>query len=227
MRIAYSIKQKAKIATLLFFIMACSILITILEEKSVKNMNESFISMYNDRLIPALDLFHVLQNVYTKKSFVERLLYTDNEVNAVQAKLQVQRYNFRIDSLIRKYEQTTLVGQEKQQLAILKQRLLTYLKIERDILTLLFNQDRSQALELYENSGKNVSEKIIDNVSVLMSTQKQVGTELLKDSAFAVSGTRLYSTLQIALAIIIGILIVGILFTSNVVNIKNDKYTLN
>jgi hypothetical protein len=227
MRFAYSIKQKFKIAMLLFFIMTCSILITILEEKSVKNMNESFISMYNDRLIPALDLFHVLENVYSKKSFVEVLLYTNTNSKIAQAQEQVQRHNVKIDSLIRKYEQTTLVQQEKQQLAILKQRLVTYIRIEREILTMLFNQERAEALKLYEDSGRNLSLQIINNVSDLMDTQRQIGTELLKDSAFAVSGTRLYLTLQIALAIIIGILIVGILFTSNVVNIKNDKYTLN
>lgn len=227
MRIAYSLKQKLKIAMLLFFIMTCSILITILEEKSVKNMNESFISMYNDRLIPALDLFHVLQNVYANKSFVEDVLYTRKGISALEAQKQVEQRNVKIDSLIRKYEQTTLVQQEKQQLAILKQRLVNYLRIERDILTMLFNQKQVQALQLYEDSGRKLSLEIIASVSVLMDTQRQVGTELLKDSAFAVSGTRLYSTLQIALAIIIGILIVGILFTSNVVNIKNDKYTLN
>jgi hypothetical protein len=212
---------------LLFFIMTCSILITILEEKSVKNMNESFISMYNDRLIPALDLFHVLENVYSKKSFVEVLLYTNPNSKIAQAQEQVQRHNVKIDSLIRKYEQTTLVQQEKQQLAILKQRLVNYIRIEREILTMLFNQEHAEALKLYEDSGRNLSLQIINNVSDLMDTQRQIGTELLKDSAFAVSGTRLYLTLQIALAIIIGILIVGILFTSNVVNIKNDKYTLN
>lgn len=227
MRIAYSLKQKLKIAMLLFFIMTCSILITILEEKSVKNMNESFISMYNDRLVPALDLFHVLQNVYMKKSFVEDLLYTRKDFNTKQVQTQVERLNVKIDSLIRKYEQTTLVKQEKQQLTILKQRLVNYLKIETDIMRMLFNEEHGQALQLYEQSGKDLSLQIIDNISVLMDTQRQVGTELLKDSAFAVSGTRLYSTLQIALAIIIGILIVGILFTSNVVNIKSDKYTLN
>ncbi len=227
MRIAYSLKQKLKIAMLLFFIMTCSILITILEEKSVKNMNESFISMYNDRLVPALDLFHVLQNIYMKKSFVEDLLYTRKDFNATQVQTQVERLNVKIDSLIRKYEQTTLVKQEKQQLTILKQRLVNYLKTETDVMRMLFNEEHGQALQLYEQSGKDLSLQIIDNISVLMDTQRQVGTELLKDSAFAVSGTRLYSTLQIALAIIIGILIVGILFTSNVVNIKSDKYTLN
>jgi hypothetical protein len=50
---------------------------------------------------------------------------------------------------------------------------------------------------------------------------------LIKDSEFAVSGTRIYSSLQLALAIIIGILIVAIVFASNVVKIPNDKFKLN
>ena len=57
-----------KIAGLLFCIMACTLLIRFLEDKSVKNMNKSFVSMYNDRLIPATDLFFVAEHTYQKKS---------------------------------------------------------------------------------------------------------------------------------------------------------------
>jgi hypothetical protein len=227
MRFAYSLKQKVKIATLLFFVMTCSILITILEEKSVNKMNESFSSLYNDRLIPAMDLFQVVEIVYSKKSLLEELIYRNNPTDLNASEVTLKRSNFTIDSLIGKYEKTFLVQKEKELLLILKNQLTDLEETEQTILQLLTTDNKSKAHNLFEGSGQVTSDRIVKNVSNLMRTQKQVGTEIITDTAFVVSGSRIYSNLQIALAVVIGILIVGILFTSNVVYMKNDKFNLN
>jgi len=227
MRFAYSLKQKVKIATLLFFVMTCSILITILEEKSVNKMNESFSSLYNDRLIPAMDLFQVVEIVYSKKSLLEELIYRDNPTNLNASAASLKRSNFTIDSLIGKYEKTFLVQKEKELLLLLKHQLSELVETEKTIMQLLTSDNKRKAHNLFEGSGHVISDRIVKNVSNLMRTQKQVGTEIITDTAFVVSGSRIYSNLQIALAVVIGILIVGILFTSNVVYIKNDKFNLN
>ncbi|NRF40447.1 MCP four helix bundle domain-containing protein [Pedobacter foliorum] len=229
MRFAYSIKQKMKIAVLLFCIMACTILIRFLEDKSVKSMNESFVSMYNDRLIPATDLFYVAENAYAKKSMIEEFLNTAAEQSFSSAafKEQLADYNRAIDSLIKKYEKTFLVKQEKEKLIVLKDGLESTGQIEDKILKFAANKDIANARKLYDQEGRASSKGTIQKLSELMRIQTQVGEELIKDSAFMVSGSKLYSTLQVALAIVIGILIVGIVFTSNVVKINNDKFNLN
>lgn len=228
MRFAYSIKQKMKIAVLLFCIMACSILIRFLEDKSVKSMNESFVSMYNDRLIPATDLFYLAENAYAKKSLIEDFLNTyEQSFNTNVFKEQLALYNKAIDSLIKKYEKTFLVKQEKEKLIVLKDGLESTGKIENQIMGFAEKKDISAARKLYAQEGRASSKGTIQKLSELMRIQTQVGEELIKDSAFMVSGSKLYSTLQVALAIVIGILIVGIVFTSNVVKISNDKFNLN
>jgi hypothetical protein len=227
MRFAYSLKQKVKIATLLFFVMTCSILITILEEKSVNKMNESFSSLYNDRLIPAMDLFQVVEIVYSKKSLLEELIYRDNTEDLRISAATLKRSNFTIDSLIGKYEKTFLVQKEKELLLLLKHQLSDLVATEQAIMELLTSGNKSKANHLFEGSGQITTDRVVKNISNLMRTQKQVGTEIITDTAFVVSGSRIYSNLQIALAVVIGILIVGILFTSNVVYIKNDKFNLN
>ncbi|WP_214228263.1 MCP four helix bundle domain-containing protein [Pedobacter sp. B4-66] len=229
MRFAYSIKQKMKIAVLLFCIMACTILIRFLEDKSVKSMNESFVSMYNDRLIPATDLFYVAENAYAKKSMIEEFLNTATEqsFSSTAFKEQLADYNSAIDSLIKKYEKTFLVKQEKEKLIVLKDGLESTGQIEDKILKFAANKDIANARKLYDQEGRASSKGTIQKLSELMRIQTQVGEELIKDSAFMVSGSKLYSTLQVALAIVIGILIVGIVFTSNVVKINNDKFNLN
>lgn len=195
MKLAYSLKQKTKIAVLLFSIMTCTILIRLLEDRSIRDLNESFVSLYNDRLIPATDLFYVSEHIHAKS-----ILLNNKAIDEPQRQSQLSLHNKAIDSLIRKYEKTYLVKQEKQHLATLKKSLLAN------------NQMEGQALK---------------DLTQLMKIQTQVGKELIEESEFAISGTKIYSAVQMVLAIIIGILIVGILFTSSVVKISNHKFNLN
>jgi hypothetical protein len=228
MRFAYSVKQKMKIAGLLFCIMACTLLIRFLEDKSVKNMNESFVSMYSDRLIPATDLFFVAEHTYQKKSSLELALYGPQQsFTPTGLGAQLNRLNVSIDSLIGKYSRTFLVKQEKRQLDELKKSLSSAAKVEDRILATAASHGIAEARELYISEGRASSAMTIKKLAELMRIQRQIGEELIKDSAFMVSGNKLYSTFQVALAILIGVLIVGIVFTSNVVKINNDKFNLN
>jgi hypothetical protein len=227
MRFAYSLKQKVKIAVLLFFIMACSVLIRILEDKSVRNMNESFITLYNDRLVPAMDLYHIVENLYARRNIIESVLYSRAAAGNLGLKQQLSRYNHNIDSLLKKYEKTYLVQQEKVQLKDLKQNLRAILLMEQNLVSNIYNNQASAALQLYESEGKILFGTATRHLTKLMDTQKQVGDQIIEQTEKIVSGTKIYSNLQLVLAILIGILIVSILFTSNVVNLKNDKYNLN
>lgn len=213
---------------LLFCVMGCTILIRFLEDKSVRDMNESFVSMYKDRLIPATDLFYVAQNTYAKRSVLESALYTQLEGKSpLTLTEQLSSFNVVIDSLIKKYEKTFLVEQEKRHLIELKDRLANTAQLDERLVRLLHDGDFVNAGKLYENAGRESSDRTIQKLSELMGIQTRVGEELIRDSDYMVSGSKLYSALQYALAIVIGILIVGIVFTSNVVKINNEKFNLN
>lgn len=229
MKFGYSIKQKTKIAILLFCIMGCTILIRFLEDKSVKNMNNSFVSLYNDRLIPATDLFYIAEYVDQKRLLLDNALYpaVHDVFNGEKLKTGLNKINGSIDSLISGYEKTYLVKQEKEQMANLKKILWGNRMFEEKTLTTIEHEGLERARIAHEVFGRNASSEIIQQLSELMRIQRMVGQELIKDTEFMVSGNKLYSSLQMVLAIVIGILIVGIIFTSNVVKIKNEKFNLN
>lgn len=214
---------------LLFAVMVCTILIRFLEDESIKSMNASFVSMYNDRLIPATDLFYIAENANAKKSLLEAALYSPEQQSADQTILaeKVKHANEAIDSLIAKYKKTFLVKPEKAKLLELDKRLFSNAQIEQRIIQTLTKEDLLLARKLYESIGRSSADETIKKLSELMAIQKQVGEELIKDSVFMVSGSKLYSALQVALAVVIGILIVGIVFASNVVKISSDKFNLN
>jgi hypothetical protein len=229
MKFGYTIKNKMTIAVMLFSIMACSIAIRVLEDKSIEDMNDAFVSMYNDRLIPATDLFHISQNVYAKRYLLEEALYNDDSVLVDHSflKKRLLAHNMSIDSLVAKYEQTFLIKLERSELDELKAQLQETKEIENKV---LLNSDRHSihaGRVIFESQGKVSFLASIRKLTELTHIQTVVGKELIKNSAFAVSGSKLYSSLQIALAILIGILIVAIVFASNVVKLPTDKFNLN
>lgn len=214
---------------LLFAVMACSILIRFLEDRSVDSMNKSFISMYNDRLIPAADLFYIAENANAKKLCLEDALYgrPGQQIEKGNLEVVVRQFNKRMDSLISKYQKTYLVGAEKTGLAALNAMLFRSRQLEKQVLELILTGNQAAAQSYYEHRYMAVAELAVQQLSDLMAIQKQIGEELIKDSEFMVSGSKLYSALQIALAIVIGMLIVGLVFSSNMVKISNDKFHLN
>ncbi|RZL31358.1 MAG: hypothetical protein EOO96_16285, partial [Pedobacter sp.] len=218
----FSLKNKLKIAFLLFCIMCCTLLIRFLEDKSVNKINESFISMYNDRLVPATDLYFVAENLYHKNTILQDAL-VNNESQSLNSQLQIKKHNQKIDSVINKYELTLLVKQEKAFLKDLKIALNIQGQLESKMLALTGNERK----QIYESIGKSATAQTLTKLSALIKIQSKVGDELIRDSKIFVSGTKIYSTFQGILAVFIGIMIVSIISASNMVKIQNDKFNLN
>lgn len=222
MKFAFSLKNKLKIAFLLFCIMCCTLLIRFLEDKSVNKINESFISMYNDRLVPATDLYFVAENLYHKNTILQDAL-VHNESQPSNSQLQIKKHNQKIDSVINKYELTLLVKQEKAFLKDLKIALHIQEQLESKMLALTGNERK----QIYESIGRSATAQTLIKLSALIKIQSKVGDELIRDSKIFVSGTKIYSTFQGILAVFIGIMIVSIISASNMVKIQNDKFNLN
>jgi len=225
----FSFKQKMKIASFLFFIMCSTMLIRMFEDKSIKNMSNAFVSMYHDRLIPATDLFFLAENVYAKRYLLEEALNPDRTVevsfSGLREKLRVHNKN--IDSLVRKYEGTFLIKKEKSHLADLKTKLSDGIKMEDNIITMAEKHTLTEGRHLFESLGKAAFNNISEKLSELSRIQTDAGEELIRESESIVSGSKMYSTAQVVLAIFIGMMIVNLVLTSKVANIHNDKFKLN
>ena len=228
MKFAYSLKQKTKIAILLFLIMACTILIRLLEDRSIKNMEKAFTSLYNDRLVPATDLFYISEKLYAKRFLLETFVYSDqNKLSAQELNAKLKTYDKHIDTLLAKYEQTFLVKNEKNHLTELKAKLLENKIIEKNMLLNANSLDKTALRRLYDSNAEKSFLDISNTLSQLTKVQTVVGEQLKEESQKIVRGTNLYSTLQLLIAIVIGALIVSILAASNVMNIRNDNFNLN
>lgn len=224
MKFAHSIKQKTKVAVLLFCIMVCTIFIRILEDQSIKNMGKSFTSLYNDRLIPATDLFYISELIYAKRYLIDKHLNAYSKDNSLHQKLV--NHDAKIDLLLKKYEQTFLVTTEKEHLSILKNELLHNKKIEKTIVNTSISAPAETKL-IFNNIANGSYLKIFKHLTALTKIQSKVGEELIKESKSIIARSNIYANMQLALAVVIGVLIVSIMLASKVIKIKNEKFNLN
>lgn len=137
--------------------------------------------------------------------------------------IKMNKHNRKIDSVINKYELTLLVKQEKSFLNDLKKAITVQQGLEAKIL----NMAGTEGKIIYESMGRNAAKQTLAKLSALIKIQSKVGNELIKGSEIFVSGTKVYSTLQVILAIVIGIMIVAIVSASNAVKIQSEKFNLN
>jgi len=208
--------------------MACTILIRLLEDRSIKNMEKAFASLYNDRLVPATDIFYISEKLYTKRFLLETFVYSDqNKLSTQQLNDKFKILDRSIDTLLAKYEKTFLVKNEKNHLTELKVKLLENKLLEKNILLNSNHLEKRTLRKLYDTSAEQSFLAISNSLSKLTKVQTVVGEQLKEESQKIVRGTNLYSTLQLLIAIIIGALIVSILAASNVMNIRNDNFNLN
>lgn len=227
MKWTYIIQQKTKVALLLTCIMLLVIVSNLLGRKNIVDINTSFTSIYNDRLIPATDIFYLTQNLYSKKLLMEQFLFSDKENNIAKLQSHLNKHNNSIDSLIQKFEKTYLVDQESRSLAEFKKSVVGYGTIEKSILGLYLNQLKEDAQNLYTNQGKPTLQNAINHLYDLIEIQSSVGKELINDSEDIMYNTNLLSMLQITLAILIGGIIHALVLSSKVVNHRDQFYDLN
>lgn len=228
MRWTYFIRQKLKVAFLLFCIMACSVLIRVLEDKNVKNISKALLSMYDDRLVPASDIFYMTEHLYAKKFLMFQLVNDSTPSTATLAQLarQMEQHNRQIDSLLNKYEKTYLVDQEKRYLEEFKKQLNHYFVLEGQFFE-VSSLGLSQRIATYRADGGVALDRTLERLSALERLQTQVGRDLMSDAQFVMSGTRFFSTLQLILSIVIGIMVVVLVLESKSVIKKKQPFDLN
>lgn len=225
MKWAFAIQRKIRLAIALAIMMLLIILLSLWESYNVNKISKSFRSIYEDRLIPAVDLYLISGHIQNKRNKLVSFLFTD-KISVEEIKNVLSLENKQLDTLINKYEKTYLVKAETNHLQNLKKNLKIF---ERDEL-LLINaslDNKEFAKNLYLNTTINFYENIDQDLILLTQVQTQIGKELLAESSKSQSSSSLISQLQIVVAIILGLIIMILIITDKQVILKQEKYNLN
>ena len=226
MKWSFVIRQKLKAALLLSGIMAFIILGSLISQSSMKGIDKSFSSIYQDRLIPATTIIYLTENLYGKRLSLEKFLLSDDLRTSHEISSGLRLHDSHIDSLISAFEKTYLVDQEAKSLAAFKNRVEEYVLLEKMILNLHASGHVDAGKKLFEGAGASTFQSTISNLNELTSIQSNVGQELMKESKSDMASFGLISFLQIALAIIIGLIVLVLIQNSKIINkpkIRQDE----
>lgn len=227
MKWSFIIQQKLKAAGLLSGIMVLVILCSFLSKNTIKGIDKSFSSIYQDRLVPAVDMVYLSENLYTKRLSLEKYLLSNTDLTLAQMTAQLKVRDQAIDSLLRNYEKTLLVDEEAKSLQTFKSRVKTYMALEATILQLTQAGRKDAGSELFNGRGAATFQEAIQCLNTLTSIQSTVGQRLLKESHSESSQFNLLYSLQIAVAVIIGLLILGLIHNSKIITQDNQPFHLN
>jgi hypothetical protein len=146
-------------------------------------MEKAFTSLYNDRLVPATDLFYIAEKIYAKRYLLEGYVNNEqNHLNAGQLRLKLNNYNADIDTLLSKYEKTFLVRNERNHLDELKYKIKINKALEKSILSNATPVDKTGIRILYNSEMEASFLEISDRLSQLTKVQTIVGEQLKDES---------------------------------------------
>lgn len=226
MKWTFVIQQKLKVSLLLGFVMLMVVLFNLLLQKNVSDINKSINSIYTDRLIPATDIFYLSKNLHNRQLAMATFLYRDGgDIDKLERTLS--KYTDNMFELITKYEKTYLVDEESIFLKRFKENITSYIALEKRIITLSKADEKAIALNLYETEGQSSLDATIGQLSDLTTIQSAVGTKLLNDTKGIVSTSNFLSSLQLILAIVIGLMILVLIFSSKIINRPQENFKWN
>jgi hypothetical protein len=226
MKWTFVIHQKLKVAVLLGVVMGAVVMFNIILQKNISNINNSVNSIYQDRLIPATDIFYLSENMHQRQSIIEQFLYR-NGAKVEELKALLHRHDQKMFSLIDKYEKTYLVKEESMSLKKFKQSIADYSRLENEVLALNDAGKDVDALRLYETAGRPSLESTITQLTNLTTIQSTVGEKLVNDTKGIVATSNFLSDLQMVLAIIIGLIITSLVVSSKIINQPQAKFRWN
>lgn len=221
MKWTFVIQQKLKAALLLGGIMLVVVVSTILTRNDIEGIDKSFSSIYQDRLMPTIDIVYLSENLYSKRLLVEKHLLSDEGLSPTQLEQQLLKHDQKIDSLINVFSQTHMVDEESKSLTAFQQRVNEYAGIEQQVLRMSEAGNKKAGQELFEGQGTATFQRTIGRLNELTQIQSVIGQELVKESHTCVARSQNLSILQISLAVIIGVMVLGLIQSAKI--IKTDR----
>ena len=177
-----------------------------LSRRSVHQIQEASASIYQDRLVPTAIIAKLTSQVYSKRLLLESYVLSNTKLQLSQVAFALDRSNRQIDSLITRFDETSLTVQEADQFNVLKQRLETYNKLEGEVMK--NSKDLSQAQQvLFAGKGNTAFSQVIQTLTELSALQLTVGQELLNQSNGQSNYIYVLTALQLGLVLLISLVL--------------------
>ncbi|SDL88258.1 MCP four helix bundle domain-containing protein [Siphonobacter aquaeclarae] len=228
MKWTFIIQQKMKAALALGSIMLLIVLSNFVSRGNLRGVGDAFVSMYQDRLIPAVDLIYLTDHLYSKRLLVEKTILSGDSPASAALQSTVAAHNQSLDSLLAAFAKTKLVDQESKTLSALKLQLAEYNRLETRILALSSGGSQEEARALFDGVAAGSFRETLQSLSALTEIQSKVGKELIKSSNGEVAQMKSLAMAQMALAVIVALVIFALIYSSSAfIQPKSNSFHLN
>lgn len=227
MRWSFSIQQKLKAAGLLFGLLLVILLTAISLKNAVRNIDQTVESLYADRLQPAVDLVDISESLHAKRFLLEQQFTNESSVPPAALAGQLNQYDQQIANRVSQFEKTKLTANEVIWLKAFKQDWTQGKRLEASIQRLLATGQRLVASKLFHERGATLFRRSVQSVHELAQIQVKTGQKVVKDAHRVAAGGSLDATLLTALSLVIGLVILGLIHNSTLLNQESPPFHLN
>jgi hypothetical protein len=217
MKWTYSIKNKTTAAILLAVILGLTMLTNLLERKRFKELEASFASIYEDRLMVESYLFHMYDNLKKKQDLWE-LAAQKGVCHTINADLNI--YRDERAELVDKYAQTYLTVEEDDKFNDL---LTSFNKIDMLEEEIAEMEAESQIPQDLIKEHNEITTDAFNTLSALSDIQTTEGQLLRDKSKKLILGSVSISHFEMTILIVIAIVIQALVFSSSTLLVKKEQ----
>ena len=190
---------------MLVVLLLCGVLV---ERNFFSKVNKASTSIYEDRLVPSVAIFHLYDHIVQRYLILNEYLRLREESSTV-VKEKLLIHEKKMDSVLLAFGNTYLVANERKGLDQLRKHLQMYNRLENEML---------ESNEIIEIKHLNTHlDRIRTNFSGLSKIQANVGQSLLDEAHNVTSNAGMISQLQIVILIIICLITQGLILASKVI----------
>jgi|GEM_PF-5574132 len=227
MKWTFVVRQKAKAVGLLFGLMLLMVWASISMRQAFTGLDRALASVNADRLQPAVDLVYMSENVHAKRLLLEDHLLgrTPGQPAAVRARLR--QHDATIRQCITEFEKTTLTESETRWLQAFRQQWTAGVAVERLMLQRMETGQSEAALRLFNQQGSTLFRQGVNALHQLAQIQADTGSKAVKAAHRVAVGGTLDATLLEAVAIVAGLVVMGLLASGKFTDHKPQRFNLN
>lgn len=209
MKWTYGIKGKMKAALLLTIVLVITMLTNLLERRRFQQLEQSFSSIYEDRLMAEIYLFNLYENLIEKQELLETAVNEGIDYR-MGRKLKTNRVDR--EQLIEKYAKTYLTEEEQVQFNNLNSLFDRMDRLEGE-----FGHQPHDATSIpvgFIQRYEGATAEVFSTLSALSDIQTIEGEALRSQSQKLIMGSVSISRFEMTILIFIGLIIQALIFSS-------------
>lgn len=191
----------------LLLALACAIVVgKLFEESLIERLRYDCTSLFDDRLVPAMTLFHLADQMHLKHRLLSDYLDAAPGADAKQLYYEMGRHDAELARLTEKIQQTYLVEDESALLQDFRDAVAEYQRHERSWIEAKGTGDDAARRGQLEEAYARVRRSLLD----LTQVQERVGSKLREESTASATSITSLLYLQLGVAFVLGLISSGL-----------------